>query len=104
MSAPAPSDHPPPALTLRITLTDRHISPAGKMLCASRIDNREACSAVTSGGSARPTEILVYKVFRDGVEGLDLGGSSAQSVILMLLVIALTVLQFRYVERRGQYQ
>jgi sn-glycerol 3-phosphate transport system permease protein len=60
--------------------------------------------AVTSGGPARATEILVYKVFRDGVEGLDLGGSSAQSVILMLIVIALTVIQFRYVERRVQYQ
>jgi sn-glycerol 3-phosphate transport system permease protein len=60
--------------------------------------------AVTSGGPARATEILVYKVYRDGVEGLDLGGSAAQSVILMLLVIALTVLQFRYVERRVQYQ
>ena len=60
--------------------------------------------AVTSGGPARATEILVYKVFRDGVEGLDLGGSSAQSVILMLIVIALTVLQFRYIERRVQYQ
>jgi sn-glycerol 3-phosphate transport system permease protein len=43
-------------------------------------------------------------VYRDAVEGLDLGGSSAQLVILMLLVIALTVLQFRYVERRVQYQ
>jgi sn-glycerol 3-phosphate transport system permease protein len=47
---------------------------------------------------------LVYKIYRDGVEGLDLGGSAAQSVILMLIVIALTVLQFRYVERRVQYQ
>ena len=60
--------------------------------------------AVTSGGPPCATEILVYKVYRDGVEGLDLGGSSAQSVILMLIVIALTVLQFRYVERRVQYQ
>jgi sn-glycerol 3-phosphate transport system permease protein len=60
--------------------------------------------AVTSGGPARATEILVYKVYRDGVEGLDLGGSSAQSAILMLIVIALTVLQFRYVARRVQYQ
>ena len=49
-------------------------------------------------------KFLVDKVLRDGVEGLDLGGSSAQSVILMLIVIALTVLQFRYVERRVQYQ
>ena len=60
--------------------------------------------AVTSGGPARATETLVFKVYRDGVEGLDLGGSSAQSVILMLIVIALTVLQFHYVERRVQYQ
>ncbi|HEX6143799.1 MAG TPA: sn-glycerol-3-phosphate ABC transporter permease UgpA [Geminicoccaceae bacterium] len=59
--------------------------------------------AVTSGGPARATEILVYKVYRDGFEGLDLGGSSAQSVVLMLIVIALTVVQFRYVERRVQY-
>jgi hypothetical protein len=58
--------------------------------------------AVTSGGRAPATEILVYKVHRGG-EGLDLGGSSAQSVILMLIVIALTVLQFRYIERRVQY-
>jgi sn-glycerol 3-phosphate transport system permease protein len=60
--------------------------------------------AVTSGGPARATEILVYKVFRDGVEGLDLGGSAAQSVVLMAIVLVLTVLQFRYVERRVQYQ
>jgi sn-glycerol 3-phosphate transport system permease protein len=59
---------------------------------------------VTSGGTARATEILVDKVYRDGIEGLDLGGSAAQSVILMLIVIALTVLQFRYAERRVQYQ
>ena len=54
--------------------------------------------------ASRATEILVYKVYRDRVEGLDLGGSAAQSVILMLLVIALAVLQFRYIERRVQYQ
>jgi sn-glycerol 3-phosphate transport system permease protein len=60
--------------------------------------------AVTQGGPARATEILVFKVYRDGFQGLDLGGSSAQSVILMLIVIALTVVQFRYIERRVQYQ
>jgi hypothetical protein len=54
---------------------------------------------VTSDGPARATEILVHKVYRDGAEGLDLGGSSAQSVILMLIVIVVTALQFRYVER-----
>ena len=59
--------------------------------------------AVTQGGPARATEILVYKVFRDGFEGLDLGGSAAQSVILMGIVITLTVVQFRYIERRVQY-
>jgi sn-glycerol 3-phosphate transport system permease protein len=60
--------------------------------------------AITSGGPARATEILVYKVYRDGFIALDLGSSAAQSVILMLIVIALTVIQFRYVEKRVQYQ
>ena len=59
--------------------------------------------AVTRGGPARATETLVYKVFSDGFIGLDLGGSAAQSVILMIIVVGLTVVQFRYVERRGQY-
>ena len=58
---------------------------------------------VTQGGPAKATEILVYKVFSDGFIGLDLGGSAAQSVILMLVVIALTVIQFRYVERKVEY-
>ena len=59
--------------------------------------------AVTSGGPAKATEILVFKVFNDGFIGLDFGGSAAQSVVLMAIVIGLTVLQFRYVERRVQY-
>ena len=58
---------------------------------------------VTSGGPAKATETLVYKVFNDGVIGLDLGGSAAQSVVLMTIVIGLTVVQFRYLERRVQY-
>ena len=58
--------------------------------------------AVTGGGPARATEILVFKVFRDGFIGLDLGGSAAQSVILMLIVGALTIVQFRYIERRSR--
>jgi sn-glycerol 3-phosphate transport system permease protein len=58
---------------------------------------------VTQGGPARATEILVYKVWYDGVVGLDLGGSSAQSVILMAIVIGLTAAQFRFVERRVHY-
>lgn len=59
--------------------------------------------AVTSGGPGGATNILVYKVFNDGFIGLDLGGSSAQSVVLMVIVVGLTVLQFRYVERKVQY-
>jgi sn-glycerol 3-phosphate transport system permease protein len=58
---------------------------------------------VTEGGPSGATNILVYKVFHDGFLGLDLGGSAAQSVILMAVVIALTVVQFRYVERRVHY-
>jgi sn-glycerol 3-phosphate transport system permease protein len=58
---------------------------------------------VTSGGPAKATETLVYKLFNDGVIGLDLGGSAAQSVVLMVIVIGLTVVQFRYLERRVQY-
>lgn len=58
---------------------------------------------VTAGGPERSTTILVYKVFADGFVGQDLGSSAAQSVILMLVVIALTVVQFRYIERRVHY-
>jgi sn-glycerol 3-phosphate transport system permease protein len=46
---------------------------------------------------------MVYKVYSDGFLGLDLGGSAAQSVILMVVVISLTVIQFRYIERRVHY-
>ena len=59
--------------------------------------------ATTQGGPAAETQILVYKVYYDGVKAADLGGSAAQSVILMLIVIALTVVQFRFVERKVQY-
>jgi sn-glycerol 3-phosphate transport system permease protein len=58
---------------------------------------------VTQGGPGQATEILVYKVWYDGVVGLDLGGSAAQSVILMAIVIALTAIQFRVIERRVHY-
>jgi len=58
---------------------------------------------VTSGGPGKSTSILVYKLWRDGVVNLDLGGSSAQSVILMVMVIGLTVVQFRFLERRVNY-
>jgi len=59
--------------------------------------------ATTQGGPAGATQILVYKVYYDGVKAADLGGSSAQSVVLMAIVIALTAIQFRFVERKVQY-
>lgn len=59
--------------------------------------------AATQGGPGKDTAILVYKVYYDGFKALDMGGSAAQSVILMIIVIALTVVQFRYVERKVQY-
>ncbi len=59
--------------------------------------------AATGGGPVQATDILVYKVFKDGFKALDLGSSAAQSVILMAIVITLTVVQFRYVERKVQY-
>ncbi|MBT3358159.1 MAG: sn-glycerol-3-phosphate ABC transporter permease UgpA [Rhodospirillales bacterium] len=58
---------------------------------------------VTEGGPAAATNIMVYKVFSDGFLGLDLGGSAAQSVVLMVIVISLTVVQFRYIERKVHY-
>ena len=59
--------------------------------------------AVTQGGPAGSTTILVYKVFNDGFIGLDLDGSAAQSVILMILVIAMTAVQFGYFEKKVEY-
>jgi sn-glycerol 3-phosphate transport system permease protein len=59
--------------------------------------------AVTQGGPAKATEILVFKVYNDGFRALDLGGSAAQSVVLMAIVIGLTVIQFRWIERRVHY-
>jgi sn-glycerol 3-phosphate transport system permease protein len=59
--------------------------------------------ATTQGGPAQATQILVYKVYYDGVKAADIGGSSAQSVILMFIVITLTAVQFRFIERKVQY-
>lgn len=58
---------------------------------------------ITAGGPGQSTTILVYKVFADGFVGQDLGSSAAQSVVLMGLVGVLTVIQFRYIERRVHY-
>ena len=59
--------------------------------------------ATTGGGPAKATETMVYKVYQDGKLGADLGGSAAQSVILMAIVVALTAFQFRYIERKVHY-
>ena len=59
--------------------------------------------AITQGGPVQATEVLVFKVYNDGFKGGDLGGSAAQSVVLMVIVIALTVVQFKYIERKVQY-
>jgi sn-glycerol 3-phosphate transport system permease protein len=59
--------------------------------------------AATQGGPGKDTAVLVYKVYADGFKGMDLGGSAAQSVVLMFIVVILTVVQFRYVERKVQY-
>jgi len=59
--------------------------------------------AATEGGPGKDTAILVYKVYYDGFKALDLGGSAAQSVVLMVIVIALTVVQFHYVEKKVNY-
>jgi sn-glycerol 3-phosphate transport system permease protein len=59
--------------------------------------------ATTEGGPAQSTNILVFKVYQDGFIGLNLGSSAAQSVLLMIVVVTLTMIQFRYIERRVQY-
>ncbi|HYD63648.1 MAG TPA: sn-glycerol-3-phosphate ABC transporter permease UgpA [Noviherbaspirillum sp.] len=69
----------------------------------SFFDTFAIIEATTHGGPGKETEILVYKVFHDGFKGGDLGSAAAQSVVLMAIVIALTVIQFKYVERKVQY-
>jgi sn-glycerol 3-phosphate transport system permease protein len=59
--------------------------------------------ATTHGGPGQATSILVYKVYYDGFKAMDLGGSAAQSVVLMTIVVALTVVQFRFVEKKVNY-
>jgi sn-glycerol 3-phosphate transport system permease protein len=59
--------------------------------------------AATQGGPGKDTAILVYKVYYDGFKAMDMGGSAAQSVVLMVIVVALTVVQFRFVEKKVNY-
>ncbi len=67
------------------------------------IDTFAIVDAATQGGPGKDTAILVYKIYYDGFKALDLGGSAAQSVVLMVILVALTAIQFRYVERKVQY-
>lgn len=67
-------------------------------------DTFPVIDAATGGGPVQATTTLIYKIYREGFTGLDLSSSAAQSVVLMLLVIGLTIIQFRFVERKVQYQ
>ena len=67
------------------------------------LDTFAIIDTATEGGPGQATQILVYKLYKDGFKGLDLGGSAAQSVVLMVIVIAFTIVQFRYVEKKVQY-
>ena len=67
------------------------------------LDTFGIIDAATEGGPGKETSVLVYKVYYDGFKALDLGGSAAQSVVLMVILISLTVVQFRFVERRVNY-
>jgi sn-glycerol 3-phosphate transport system permease protein len=69
----------------------------------SFFDTFGVINAITQGGPGRATTTLMMRVYRDGWVNLDLGGSAAQSVMLMTAVILLTVIQFRYIERRVHY-
>jgi sn-glycerol 3-phosphate transport system permease protein len=66
-------------------------------------DTFPVIDAATGGGPAQATRTLIYRIFAEGFQGLDIGSSGAQSVVLMVIVIALTVVQFRFVERKVQY-
>ncbi len=59
--------------------------------------------AATGGGPGQSTRTLIYKIYDDGFKGLDIGSSGAQSVVLMIIVVGLTLVQFRFIERRVQY-
>jgi len=84
------------------------LSPIGFFLLVMNVvyaffDTFAIIDATTQGGPGQATSTLVYKVYHDGFKALDMGGSAAQSVVLMGIVILLTVLQFRYVEKKVAY-
>lgn len=67
-------------------------------------DTFPVIDAATQGGPVQSTTTLIYKIYREGFTGLDLSSSAAQSVVLMVIVILLTVVQFRFIERKVRYQ
>jgi len=84
------------------------LSPIGFFLLVMNVvyaffDTFAIIDATTQGGPGQATSILVYKVYHDGFKALDMGGSAAQSVVLMGIVIVLTVIQFRYIEKKVNY-
>ena len=90
------------------TITFPLLSPTAFFLMVMNIvyaffDTFGVIHAITEGGPNEATNIMVFKIYHDSFESLDLGGSAAQSVILMAVVIALTIIQFRYIERRVHY-
>jgi len=90
------------------TITFPLLSPTAFFLIVMNIvyaffDTFGVIHVITDGGPDNATNIMVYKVYHDGFLGLDLGGSAAQSVVLMIIVISLTVIQFRYIERKVNY-
>jgi len=90
------------------TITFPLLSPTAFFLIVMNIvyaffDTFGVIHVITDGGPNNATNIMVYKVYHDGFLSLDLGGSAAQSVILMIIVISLTVIQFRYIERKVNY-
>jgi len=72
-------------------------------LVYSFFDTFPVIDAATGGGPGQSTMTLIYKIYSEGFKGLDLGSSAAQSVVLMVIVIVLTVVQFRFIERKVQY-
>jgi len=90
------------------TITFPLLAPTGFFLLVINLtyaffDTFGIIDTMTNGGPGGTTTSLVYKVYRDGFVGADLGGSSAQSVVLLLLVLILTFIQFRFVEKRVHY-
>jgi len=69
----------------------------------SFVDSFGIVDIITGGGPARATDLMVFKIYSDGFKGLDYSMAAAQSIVLMVLVVSLTFVQFRYVEKRVHY-